>query len=165
MSSEAFLQRLKRCFEVCNYKSAPYTVLSMWNQRRALRFRKGGPLDEQDREWSSPAMAGIEMAQAAASSQVCAQQMIHRACVTSRPRVPDHTTTPPHHHTTTPQHHNTVTIPPSQRSTVKTYEFNCVKPVPAHSLRFPSPFTSPPRHRCHVYSLNNVTLSYMRVTC
>ena len=71
MSGEAFLQRLKKLFKVCNYKSAPNTVLTMWNQRRALRFRKQGSMfDDEALEWDSPAYAGIDVALQAASSQV-----------------------------------------------------------------------------------------------
>ena len=70
MSDEAFLQRLKKLFKVCNYKSAPNTVLTMWNQRRALRFRKGSTFDGEALEWDSPAYTGIDVALQAASSQV-----------------------------------------------------------------------------------------------
>ena len=77
MSGEALLQRLKQLFEVCNYKCAPHSVLTMWNQRRALRFRNGGMVDEASLEWSSPVYASMDIAIAAASSQVRAASRLH----------------------------------------------------------------------------------------
>ena len=80
MSGEAFLQQLKRMFEACNYKTAPHTVLSMWNQRRELRLRRGSRPDEANLEWDSNALASFEMARAASSSQV--QTLHYNTCYT-----------------------------------------------------------------------------------
>lgn len=70
MHGEAFLQRLKRLFEACNYKSAPHSVVTMWAQRRALRGSAYKVADDSVFEWSSDSMVGPAIAQAAVHSQM-----------------------------------------------------------------------------------------------